>query len=179
MEDKDIQQANENLIYQNIIETQKTQADFIKWKLFASATIGAASMGLYGAPQNGNPNANLLNYLVCLIPLICAYSDAMFFHLWFRIKIIGEYFRTKSDSCFSKYEKEIAAFRANKTITSKWFLIERYAVVGSSLILNLLVLVFGLVVGKNVIIYAIFTVIGIVLTAYFHCLSLKANKNNR
>lgn len=179
MDEIEALQVNENIIYQNIIETQKTQADFMKWKILISAIIGAASLGIYGSPQNKIGNShNIQNYLACLIPLVCAYVDAMFFHLWFRIMIIGKYFRTNSNSCFNCYENAIEELRQQNEITEDWFFIERYAVVGSSLILNLLVLVFGFVVNGNIMIYIIFTTIGIMFTLFLYYFSTKEMKKD-
>jgi hypothetical protein len=174
----DESQEFENLIYQNIIDTQKTQADFMKWKLITSAAIGSAAMGLYSHQDDGL--FERLKYLICLIPLVCAYVDAMFVHLWFRIKIIGRYFREYSFSGFGKYEKAIEGYREGKSVC---FSFERRMVFISSIILNLLVIVFASITDgciwqtDKILIYLLFSIAGILFTLFCWFLVVKRANN--
>jgi Na+/proline symporter len=171
-------QEFENLIYQNIIETQNTQADFMKWKLIASAAIGAAAMGLYS--QQGAAGIDRLKYLIFLIPLVCAYVDAMFIHLWFRITIIGKYFREYSCGGFGKYEKAINDYRNLKNV---FFSFERRMVFISSITLNLLVLVFGCITdgckwqNDKMLTYILFSSAGIFFTVFCWYLATRGDDN--
>jgi hypothetical protein len=61
------------------IDTEKTRADFQKWKLIAVAALGAMGLGLSQTPNAVRP---IPAYLVLpLIPLICLYADLLCRHL--------------------------------------------------------------------------------------------------
>jgi hypothetical protein len=80
-----------------IIESQKSQADFLKWKLIALAGIGSVSLGV-GSTSSVPKGAELL---VCLIPLICLYVDLISLHIMIRIITIGVYLKMTG----SEYER--------------------------------------------------------------------------
>ncbi len=73
-----------------IIESQKARADLFKWKIILVAAIGAAGLGV-GAPKA--EVASKVEYVLCLIPLVCVYTDAQCAHLNLRIRVIGEFLR--------------------------------------------------------------------------------------
>lgn len=65
-----------------VVETQKARSDLMKWKLILVATLGAAGLGVRNPP---------VYHLLCLIPLVCVYVDALCAHLSLRIKLIGQF----------------------------------------------------------------------------------------
>src|SRR4051794_10676267 len=75
-----------------IIESQKTQAEFIKWKLIAVGAITSISLGLTGSPA-ASTDRNGLRLLLCGIPLVCAYVDFVSLHIMMRIVAIGAFLR--------------------------------------------------------------------------------------
>ena len=77
-----------------IVETQKTGADFIKWKLIATAAVASLALGV--GQTNTPPDRDLLP-LLCLIPLICAYVDLMSADLAIRILSIAAFLRQQGD----------------------------------------------------------------------------------
>src|SRR5262245_21525137 len=87
-----------------IIESQKTQAEFLKWKLIAVAAV--ASLALGGAPaETGIPGAKLV---MCLVPLTCAYIDLIGLQILSRILTIGIYLKQAGNT----YERFVFDVRA-------------------------------------------------------------------
>ena len=62
-----------------IVEAQKLGADFLKWKLIGIAAVGSLALGLSEKKADEYP------LLLCLIPLICAYTDIISLDLVTRI----------------------------------------------------------------------------------------------
>lgn len=113
-----------------IVETQKTGADFIKWKLIASAAVASLAIGV---GQHGDDRDPDLRLLICLIPLICAYADLMSTDLAIRILSIAAFMRTKGDL----YEKWVQDRRGEGWKNP--FGLAPLAVHGSSVAMNLLI----------------------------------------
>src|SRR3954469_4616426 len=75
-----------------IVESQKTQAEFLKWKLIAIGAVSSISLGFTpSSPQMANSQG--LQLLLCSIPLICAYTDFISLHIMIRIVTIGTYLK--------------------------------------------------------------------------------------
>ncbi len=72
-----------------IVESQKTRVDLLKWKIILAATLGAVALGFEGTPPSAAPFSH--EYLLCLIPLICLYVDLLCAHLNLRIMVIARY----------------------------------------------------------------------------------------
>ena len=77
------------------LEAQKTQAEFLKWKLIAVASVAAVALGFAGPEQRHVSGARML---VCLIPLICAYVDLLSLHIVVRIIVIAAFLRKCNDA---------------------------------------------------------------------------------
>jgi hypothetical protein len=120
---------------QEIIESQKTQADFLKWKLIAVALLSSIALGFSG------PSTDSAKFLICLIPLLCGYVDLISLHLMIRIITIGVYLRASGSS----YEE--FAFKVRDTSGANPFVFEPGALHGSSLIFNGLIIVLGVVLN--------------------------------
>lgn len=121
---------------QEIVECQKAKAEFIRWKLIIVASVGVAAFGL----QTGHGMPGLL----ALIPLACVYVDSACLHNDSRILMIAEFLRT-SDHAYGAsqaYEQYCHEHRDR-------FHGEGLVLFVSSLVLSLLVLLFGGYVARD------------------------------
>ncbi len=145
-----------------IIETQKATADFVKWKLIACA--GVASLALGVGQQKDAPHLQLL---ICLIPLICAYCDLVSADLAVRILSVAAFLRTKRDV----YECWVEERRKERWRNP--FTLAPMAVHGSSVAINLLILVGVALSGKWVepygALYIAAPIIGLVAAVELWC----------
>lgn len=127
-----------------VIESQRAQTDFIKWKLIIVSALGSVSLGV--AKTNIVPGSQ---YLICLIPLVCAYVDLMYYHLTLRILVIGSFIRDINrannmvSSVMAPYEQYVQETRSHKW--QDCFAFEQWTVQGSSYILAFLVIILGFV----------------------------------
>jgi hypothetical protein len=112
-----------------IIESQKAQADFLKWKLISVGALGSVTLTSSG-------NARLL---ACLVPLLCAYVDLISIHLMIRIVTIGAYLRERGDP----YEGYTFAFRERSGQNP--YIFEVTALHGSSLAFDMIIFVIGFI----------------------------------
>ena len=115
-----------------IIESQKTQADFLKWKLIAVGAVSSISLGF--TPASAPPaNPQGLELLLCAIPLICAYIDFVSLHIMIRIVTIGAYLKKIGN------EYENFVFLTRQTGANP-FIFETAALHGSSFVFNLVLI---------------------------------------
>jgi len=125
---------HDKMLRAEIIESEKTQADFLKWKLIAVAAVASISLGFAGTTNPTVPGARLL---LCLVPLICAYVDLMSLHIMIRIITIGLYLKISGNS----YEEFVFAVRERGAANP--FVLEGFALHGSSIVFNIIVIVLG------------------------------------
>jgi hypothetical protein len=78
-----------------ILETQKMQASFARWKLLLVATLGAAGLGVVPNEPNGRGAA-----LLSLLPLVCVYADTLIYNSGIRILAIARYLRVDAKGNF-------------------------------------------------------------------------------
>lgn len=74
---------------QEILQSQQTRSDLLKWKLGLVGAIGAVGLGLAGSRVS-----NHADLVLCAVPLVCIYVDFLCRHLSLRILVIGVFFRT-------------------------------------------------------------------------------------
>ncbi len=129
MEPLEIQASLRN----EIVESQKTQAEFLKWKLIAVAAVSSISLGFNGKAR-GNPVVQQL--LLCSIPLICAYVDFISLHVMIRIVTIGTYLQKIG----SEYEAFVFLTRERG---ANPFFFETLALHGSSLVFDSVLIAFS------------------------------------
>jgi hypothetical protein len=129
----------ENSLRLEIVESQKTQAEFLKWKLLGVAGIGSLALGM----SDRTPVTNL-DLLLCLIPLICAYVDLISVHIMLRIVAIGTYLR-KSKRAVGGAVKDYESFlhEVRKRRRADPFILELLALHGSTFVFSLFVVVAG------------------------------------
>jgi hypothetical protein len=115
-----------------IVESQKTRTDLIKWKLVLVAAIGAFAL------DSNRPQPNTI--LLTLIPFVCLYVDAVCFHNDIRIMAIGRFLRTQ----VSVVDEETLAYERYCSDNRASFNLEAIALQGATLALSFLVLLLGL-----------------------------------
>jgi hypothetical protein len=131
---------NETILRQEIIESQKTQADFLKWKLISVATVGAIS---FGFTSNVKLTASSAKLLLCMVPMLCAYVDLISLHLMIRIITIGLYLKIQGNN----YESYVGQIRERSKANP--FIFEVGALHGSSLLFNIIVVGLGFALPKG------------------------------
>ena len=130
----DNSEEQDKALRQEIIESQKTQADYLKWKLISVATVASISLGFGPTNTTSVKGAKLL---LCLIPLICAYIDLISIHIMIRIITIGVYLKVSG----SPYEKFVFKIRDKASVNP--FVFEASALHGSSLVFNVILILLG------------------------------------
>lgn len=103
-----------------ILESEKTRSEFLRWKLVLCAALGAAGLGITSGSAVAPPIG-----LLCLIPLACAYVDLLCTNLNLRIILIGRHF---SDQC-DPYESFVGKYRIV-------FCLEDWALYGSTYVIS-------------------------------------------
>jgi len=124
---------------QEIIDAEKTRADFLKWKLVAVAALGAVGLGL------SQTLSAVPAYMVLpLIPLICSYADLLCRHLTLRILVIAAYLRlhTNSEQIYEQF-----AMQEARSKTMNFFAFEDTALEWSTILLSLLIVIVGVFPG--------------------------------
>ncbi|HXH40428.1 MAG TPA: hypothetical protein VNN08_17490, partial [Thermoanaerobaculia bacterium] len=143
-----------------IIESQRTQHDLMKWKLFLIAAIGAAGLGAFPgmmAVTARTPTDAALKPdttpLLALIPLVCLYVDTLCFHNVLRVMAIARYCRSLTaknppvigtDNLSRNEAAAIATYENYCKNNRRNFALEGFALVTTSVILSGLVIGFGL-----------------------------------
>jgi hypothetical protein len=156
---------HDKMLRTEIIESQKTQADFLKWKLISVATVASISLGF---ASTSNPVVEGVKLLLCLVPLICAYVDLTSLHIMIRIITIGIYLKRSGNA----YEKFVFAVR-DRTATNP-FVFEAVALHGSSMVFNIIIVALGFTLPQGpgnwppgyLTAYIVAGVLGIVATAF-------------
>jgi hypothetical protein len=142
------------ILYQVIIENQKTRSDLLKWKLILSA--GLASIGFGATPITSSVFMPQADYVLCGIPLVAAYVDLLCSHLSLRVQVIGKFIRLTQfaddeDKYFHHYERFVELTRDNmsKKKILNAFALESWAMYASSLVLSGLTIMYGVMVRWN------------------------------
>jgi phosphorylase kinase alpha/beta subunit len=119
--------SREARLAEEILEAQKTRATLLQWKLLLVAALGAAAFGL--TPGGGGRFMLLLS----LIPPVAAYVDLLCSNLNLRMLLIG---RFQAEQQHDPYETFVHPRRMA-------FVLEDWALYGSSYLLSALVLLAG------------------------------------
>jgi hypothetical protein len=117
-----------------IVESEKTQADFLKWKFILIAAVGSVSLGFNSVANYSSEGAQLL---LCVVPLLCAYVDLISLHIMGRIITVGKYLMCIGD----EYERFVFAVR--ERVGASPYAFEAIALHGSSVVLNAVLLGLG------------------------------------
>ena len=82
---------------EEIIKSQELRTTLFQWKLFLVAGLGAVGLGF----QSSNAAALTIptsEYLLAIIPMVCAYVDLLLLHFNLRILVIGKFLRQCQDA---------------------------------------------------------------------------------
>lgn len=121
--------SRESRLAEEILEAQKTRSALLQWKLLLVAGLGAAAFGL----TSGGGGRFIL--LLSLIPPVAAYVDLLCSNLNLRMILIG---RFQAERQHDPYETFVNPRRMV-------FVLEDWALYGSSYLLSALVLLAGMV----------------------------------
>ena len=136
-----------------VINAQQARTELLKWKLFLSAVLGAAGLGLDAS--SNLPKAPLV---LCCIPLVCAYVDLICAHLSLRMLVIGAFLRTAKAGRDCDYERFVEKARhlgaagepkAGGGAGKSAYALEDWASYGASFLLSLGVAFVGVVRAVN------------------------------
>jgi hypothetical protein len=88
---------------EEILQSERTRSDLLKWKLGLAGTLGALGLGF-----SGSSNVKDAELVLVVIPLVCVYVDLLCLHLTLRIVVIGAFIRkargTPEDKLLERYE---------------------------------------------------------------------------
>jgi len=116
------------VLKQEINQTHQTCHDIVKWKLILVSSISAVSFGLTAekVPRD-------FHLLLLLLPLVCAYSDLLYYQNLLRIFVLATFLRSQTSSDpVIQYEKFVS-----ETRKARIFNLELFSQVVSSLIFSL------------------------------------------
>ena len=102
-----------------ITDTQKVRSDLMKWKLVIVAGLGAAGLGFQ------NTTFEQKHILLCFVPFVCIYVDALCAHLSLRIKAIGEFLVSREPK--SEIEEYVRDYEKFLRISPPTFRLETIA----------------------------------------------------
>ncbi len=117
----------ESKLAEEILETQKSRSDMLKWKLVLVAALGAMGLGL-------SQEMKVAPLVLAIIPFVCVYVDLLCCNCNVRTILIGTYYAT---CCRDPYEGFVARHRSA-------FDMEDWALFGSTGLLCALVGIVGL-----------------------------------
>jgi len=116
---------------EEIIESQKSRLDLLKWKIILVAALGAAAFGVSAEKGTGGVPS-----LLALVPLVCLFVDIVCHHTDVRIMFIGSFLRTCDEPTASAYERYCSKGR-------EYFTLENGALTGTTLAVSVLIIVMG------------------------------------
>ncbi len=141
------------MLRQEILQAQQARTDLLKWKLGLVGVIGTAGLGLAGF--RASAHADLV---LCAVPFVCVYVDLLCQHLSLRILVIGTFFHMPREfvtedeqadaAVYRRYEKHAQKVRALKP--GGGFVLEDWALTGSTTALSISVLLYGTSVRAGV-----------------------------
>ncbi|HXU47263.1 MAG TPA: hypothetical protein VN783_17180 [Thermoanaerobaculia bacterium] len=153
-----LEESLELCLRQEIRDTQKSESDILKWKFLAVAGVGSVALGglrelvSFVAPKSvpgpapPTAPAEIAYGLLCLVPLICLYTDLICLHYTLRIITIGAFIKRSYEAYRARqapgipldYESFVFETRANR-----WnpFNLEIFAIIASSAFLSATLLV--------------------------------------
>lgn len=100
-----------SLLKQEINQTHQTIYDIAKWKLILVSSIAGLSLGVTVEQQTGD-----FHLLLLIIPLVCAYSDLVYYQNLLRIFVLATFLRTRTEcsDLIVEYENYVHDTRQKK-----------------------------------------------------------------
>ncbi|CAK8713461.1 hypothetical protein GCAAIG_02780 [Candidatus Electronema halotolerans] len=124
---------------EEIVESQKARMDFLKYKLIAIASLGAIGLGF-----NGNTTGWAMepDYILCIIPFVCAYVDLLCYHNNIRILVVACFLNYSNDP----YEKYVGELCSNSHGGGRYlFNLEDFVLYWSSMAMSIILMGYSLV----------------------------------
>jgi hypothetical protein len=133
--------AKDNLesLRTEIRESEKARIELLRYKLVAVASLAALGFGF----QIQRDNAKIeFDYVLCIVPFVCAYIDLLCYHNTLRILVIACYLKHHDDP----YEGYIVQLDEsyNKGVRH-FFNIEDLVLFGSSILLSFLLEIYSII----------------------------------
>jgi hypothetical protein len=144
-----------SVLRNELIETQKTRTDLIKWKLILVSAILAAAFGLTSSIEKSNILSNIklsnIKAILCCIPFICAYVDLQCSALYLRIRGIAAFLlntepRDTESQILHDYEKFMDCARKEIQKSEDSFgkqSLQTVAIFAFSQIINIFITIYG------------------------------------
>ena len=123
-------------ISQEVIESQKSRSELLKWKIIVVSILATVGLGV-------SKDIEKLELAFCLIPLVCAYVDALCLHLNLRIFSIGKWHKLEiGKELFHEFQymKHYEEF-IQRAYECGAYRLEKLTILFSSLIINFLIAV--------------------------------------
>lgn len=123
-------------ISQEVIESQKSRSELLKWKIIVVSILATVGLGV-------SKDIEKMELAFCLIPLVCAYVDALCLHLNLRIFSIGKWHTLEIGKDLNKdfeYMKHYEEF-IKRAYECGAYRLEKLTILISSLVINFIVAV--------------------------------------
>lgn len=123
-------------ISQEVIESQKSRSELLKWKIIVVSILATVGLGV-------SKDIEKLELAFCLIPLVCGYVDALCLHLNLRIFSIGKWHKLdvgknlNSEFVYMQHYEEFI----QRAYECGAYRLEKLTILFSSLIINILIAV--------------------------------------
>lgn len=122
-----------------ILESEKARIELLRYKLIAVASLGALGLGFHVQKDNAKI---AFDYVLCIIPFVCAYIDLLCYHNTIRILVIACFLKHNNDP----YEGYIVQLdEGNKEGVRQFFDIEDLVLFGSSIFLSTLLTIYSII----------------------------------
>lgn len=141
------------LLRNEILESEKAKTEYLKYKLIAVAALGSVGLG-FGDKSSGQ-GAIDTDYLLLMIPWVCAYVDLLCYHNIVRILVIAKYLYDNDDP----YERHVFLLckkvdKANNRKGMRYlFQMEDLPLHWSSIVLSVLIVFYSIVIFLLICLY--------------------------
>jgi len=133
------------------MDASRSRTDLLKWKLILVAALGTVGLGLNDSSKTPILSSDLV---LCLIPLVCIYADAICQQLQIRILIISDFFRTYEEALTPKEKEsqEVEIFRRYESFCydirdqHRSFSLEDLVIQISTIVLSALIMLAALII---------------------------------
>ena len=163
MDAKPVETGDVASLRTEIVESQKSRIDLLKYKLVSVAALGSVGLGL--GSYHGNDGNSILrqDYVLCIIPLACIYVDLLCYHNNMRILVIAKYLKSMGNE-YEKYISGLGEALQRDGIAKKegyLFELEDWSLIGSTIFLSLVITAIGFFMDRDCIKGSVFIIAGI------------------
>lgn len=157
-----------------IVEAENDRNELLKWKVIIVAILMAAGFGV-GELGLSNPETKpYILLILCIVPIVCVYTDLLCKHLQIRILVISKFFQDyQIQDSDNSIKDELEIFKSYEAFCQKKrsvFCFEDWAQTGSTYILCGLICIISIVAllikyNLNLLFLIFFCVLGMIATA--------------